>query len=509
MAKSLLVKNSVFGVLQLVLTAILTFISVPLFVGELGIDLYGVWAVLAVIGSLNMLTNFGLNRALVVFVSQQGKSKKSDHDIAVTQIILFCLIVLFTLIVIVNKVFIVNTILSIPLIYSQDAQQLLVLLVIANGFLLLGQTFTAVIDANQKMYITNSCQFIYSLIYWVSQIVILYLGGGLFEIGLGALFAAIVWFLILFIIYRRMWGKLDLEGLWGNFKLVAKKQISYGSKIYISGLTGFMFEPLSKILLSKFIGVDAVAIFEIGLKVKNQLNGFLVKLLNPLFPYIAQEENNKNLHLKINDLTLKIQLAVIPISITLFFILKILIELWLGTDNLEKNTVFVVTMTVTLIMLQPSVLPVYQYLQSKNLADKTIYVQLASVIINAILFLLSYKVIGDYAILIANSLGLFAAYMMCNYYKYKYLNFSVIKEMNYYVKLGLLTSVLLIQCMIVRYYLEYSIWDLIIYPIIIGISFILLIRWMKLITIIDIQRYFETVPYLKDKLVKLLIIQKQ
>lgn len=505
MEKSLLIKNSASGVLQFVLTATLTFISVPLFIGKLGLELYGVWAVVAVIGNLNVLTNFGLNRALVVFVAQQGKSKKSDLDIMVTQIILFCLIVFFGLIVVVNKAFIVNTILSIPHIYSQNAQQLLLLLVLANGFLLLGQTFTAVIDANQKMYITYSCQFIYSLIYWVSQITILFLGGGLFEIGLCALFAAMVWFLILYVIYRKIWGKLDLEGLLGNFKVVAKKQISYGSKIYISGLTGFMFEPLSKILLSKFIGVDVVAIFEIGLKVKNQLNGFLVKLLNPLFPYISQEKDNRNLHLKINDLTLKIQLAVIPISIALLFTLKILIELWLGKDNLEQITVFVITMTVTLIMLQPSVLPIYQYLQSKNLADKTIYVQLASVLVNALVFLLSYKIIGVYAILISNSLGLFAAYIICNYYKYKYLNFSIFKEIKYYTKLGLLASALLIQCIIVRYYLEYSIWDLIIYPTILGISSIVLIRWMKLITILDLQRYFESLPYLKNKLSKLLI----
>jgi O-antigen/teichoic acid export membrane protein len=505
MAKSLLIKNSIYGVIQLLLTAILTFVSVPLFIGKLGLELYGVWAVVAVVGNLNVLTNFGLNRALVVFVAQQGKSKESDLDIAITQIILFCLIGLFAIIVLVNKAFIVNTILSIPTSYSQDAQQLLVVLVIANGFLLLGQTFTSVIDANQKMYITNSCQFIYSLIYWVSQIVILYLGGGLFEIGLGALFAAIVWFFLLYVIYRKMWGKLNLEGLWRNFKLVTKKQIAYGSKIYISGLTGFLFEPLSKIFLSKFIGVDAVAIFEIGLKVKNQLNGFLVKLLNPLFPYIAQEKDDINLHVKINDLILKIQLVVIPITITLFFILKILIKLWLGTDNLDQITLFVVTMTVTLIMLQPSVLPVYQYLQSKNLAEKTIYVQLASVLVNALVFLLSYNIMGVYAILISNSLGLFAAYIMCNYYKYKYLHFSIIKELNYYIKLFMLSLILLIQCLLVRYYLTFNIWDLVIYPIIVVVSFVYLVRWLKLISANDLQRYFETMPYIKNKLSKLLI----
>lgn len=505
MAKALLIKNSLFGIIQFVLTAILTFISIPLFINKLGFELYGVWAVIAVIGNLNMLTNFGLNRALVVYVSRQGKSKESDLDIAVTQIILLFLIVVFTLVVFFSKEFIINSLLSIPSQYSLESQGLMMLLVLANGLLLLGQSFTSVIDAKQKMYITNSSQFIYSLIYWVSQIVILYLGGGLFEIGLGALSAAIIWFIIVFAFYRGMWGKLILQGLFSNFKKVAIKQLSYGGKIYLSGLVGFMFEPLSKILLSNFIGVDAVALFELGLKVKNQLNGLLVKVLTPLFPYISQAKNNLQLHLKINDLTLKIQLLVIPISITIIFVMQILIKLWLGEENLFQITVFVLTMTVTLILLQPSVMPIYQFLQSKNLATKTIWVQLSSVIVNALFFFATYKFIGLYAILGSNCLGLFAAYLLCNYYKYKYLQFSIAKELNYYLKLGGLVITILIPCIFVRYYFEFSIWDLLIYPILVASLFVLSVRKMKLVSPDDLNTYFETIPYLKSKLEKLLV----
>ena len=505
MVKALIIKNSLFGLIQFVITAILTFISIPLFIGKLGFDLYGVWAVIAVVGNLNILTNFGLNKALVVFVARQGKSKESDFDIAVTQFILLLITSISTIFIYFNKAFIINSLFSIPSQYSIESQKLLVLLVLANGLLLFGQTFTSVIDAKQKMYITNICQLVYSLIYWVSQIVILYSEGGLYEIGLGALFAALIWIIIVYIFYKNIWGKLNLHGLYTEIKNVAIKQLSYGGKIFVSGIIGFMFEPLSKILLSNFIGVDAVALFEIGLRVKNKLNGLLVKLLNPFFPYIAQEKNDKHLHSKINNLILKIQLLVIPISIVLIFVMQILIKLWLGDTNLFQITLFVITMTVTIIALQPSVFPVYQFLQSKDLAEKTIWIQLASVLFNALVFITSYDSLGVYAILVSNSLGLLAAYLMCNYYMNKYLGFSVIKEVHYYLKLLALIIILFLPCLMVRYYLEFGIWDLIIYPAITTIGFVFSVRKMKLLCQEDLNIYFGTIPYLKNKLEKFLI----
>src|SRR5665647_2519890 len=99
MASKQLIKNSFIGVIQLVSTAILILISVPIFIHKLGMELYGIFAIISVIGNLNLLANFGLNGALLVYVAKQGKCRESDHDIIVAQIIMFMLAAIFTFVV--------------------------------------------------------------------------------------------------------------------------------------------------------------------------------------------------------------------------------------------------------------------------------------------------------------------------------------------------------------------------------------------------------------------------
>ena len=54
--KKVLINNSISGVCQLVITALLTFFSIPVFIHKLGTDLYGVFALVSVIGNLNLLS---------------------------------------------------------------------------------------------------------------------------------------------------------------------------------------------------------------------------------------------------------------------------------------------------------------------------------------------------------------------------------------------------------------------------------------------------------------------
>tara|TARA_B110000902_G_C14272933_1_gene573895 strand:+ start:1286 stop:2806 length:1521 start_codon:yes stop_codon:yes gene_type:complete len=505
MSKELLVKNSIVSVVQLLLTAVLTFIAVPIFIGKLGIELYGIWALVSVVGNLNVLTNLGLNNALVVFVSRQGKSKESDQDIVVTQIIVLGVIVILTGLAFFFNEFIINSILSVPSEFMVESLALFNFLIFSNGILLFGQTFTSIIDGLQKMYVTNSLQFIYSFIYWTGQIVVLSLGGRLYEVGLTAFIAALIWFLIVFVVAKRMWGAYNLRGIRINFKSIVKKQLAYGSKMYVSGLTGFLLEPLSKILLSKYVGVNSVAFFEIGLKIKAVVNGLLTKALSPLFPFIAKAKDDINLHEKLNDLSLKIKLLAIPIAFFIIFIIKIMLKLWLGDDNLDEVYVFVVTMSVSMILLSPSCLPIFHYLSTKNMAEKTIWIQLSGVCMNIIVFFMTYESIGLYAILISNTLAIITSNLLCTYYRGKYLNFSFIREKTYFYKISIMIIIILLPCLLIKYYLPLSIWEIPIFIVFISLGFVFSVRYLKLLNAEDVDRYFGSTNRVKSLLIKTFI----
>jgi O-antigen/teichoic acid export membrane protein len=505
MAGKQLVKNSIIGVVQLILTSILTLISVPIFIHKLGMELYGIFAIVSVIGNLNLLTNFGLNGALLVYIAKQGKCRESDHDIVVTQIIIITLTAIFTIISVIFSNFILLDILKVPYQHFAESKNLLILLVFANSILLVGQTYTAIIDANQKIYLTNICQFIYSFSYWGGLIVAVSMGGNLTIIGIIALTSAILWFFIVMFISKQIWGKLDIIGVFLNFKKTAKKQLIYGSKIYLSGLAGLMFEPLSKILLSNFVGLNAVAFFEIGSKIRGQINGLITKALYPLYPYIASTPKSDLLIKRLFDFSKIIQLIVIPISIIVIFLMPFLLKLWLGPQNLQQTSIFVIIMSSSLLLLSPPVFLIYQYLAAKNMAEKNFCVQLTSAIVNVIIFFMFVNKFGIYSILFSNTLGLFSSYIICISYQHIYWGINFRKEIPYYLNISAYGIIITIICAVIRHYIQVSILDLVIYPFTIGTSFIIFIRMQKLINNDKLEFYFDHFPFAKSSLSRLLI----
>jgi len=505
MAGKLLIKNSLVGIIQFVLTAILTLISVPVFIHQLGMELYGIFAIISVIGNLNLLANFGLNGALLVYIAKQGKCRESDHDIIVTQIIMIILTLVFAMLAIIFCDFIIQKMFSIPARFVPEAKNLLIYLVFANSLLLLGQTYSAILDAKQKIYISNICQFIYSLIYWGGMIIAVSMGGQLTMIGMIALLSAIAWFLLVMISSRRIWGKLEFNGVITGFKVTAKKQLKYGSKIYISGLAGLMFEPLSKILLSNFVGLNAVALFEIGSKIRGQISGILTKALYPVYPYIANTPKSVLLNKKLFDFSKFIQLIVIPLSIVLAFVMTVLLKLWLNPVDLFQTSVFVITMSVSFLFFLPPVLIIYQYLAAKNMADRNIWVQLSSGIVNVVIFFALLNKFGIYSILFSNTIALISSYFLCYYFQFKYLGANFKEEMPFYIKLLIFTLICTLTCVFVRYFLPIGLWELVIYPIVIGFMFLLFVRLQKLVSDDDLELYFGSMPFLRSSLTRLLI----
>lgn len=505
MSNKYIFKNSIIGIIQFILTALLSFLSIPIFIHKLGIELYGIFALISVIGNLNFLTNFGLNGALLVYIANQGKCKDSHNDIAVTQILIIFLMIIFCTFSIFFRNFFLGNIFSIPTQYYTEAENLFIFLIFSNGILLIGQTYTAVFDALQKIYLTNIAQFIYSLFYWLGLIMIVYFDGSLTYIGLIIFIASLIWLIIVISMFLRVWGRIDYTGIKQAFKTTANKQIKYGSKIYLSGLSGFMFEPLSKILLSNFVGLNAVALFEIGIKVRTQINGIINKALYPIYPYIAKTPANDILHKKIFDLSKKIQLIVLPISMILMFTLTILLKLWLGPKNINQISTFVITMSVSLLLLAPQVQMIYQYLAAKNLAQKNIWIQVCSVVVNILFFFVFIKRLNIYTVLLSNTLAYISSYILCNIYQIKYFNINIKNELPFYFKLLFFGIVGTLICISLRLVLPVSIGDLLIFPILISILFISYIRLLKLVSEEDIDFYFQKIGFLNKSLKFLLI----
>ena len=392
------------------LTACLTFFSIPIFIRDLGMEQYGIYSLLTVLGNLNTIANLGLNTTLVKSLSSQGKCKQSDHDIIVTVCFVAAISIPVTVVALLSEKFVLTSILNIPDKSYAAATLLYKCILIANIGLLLGQTLVAILDSLGKIYITNSFQFVYNCIYWLGTIVAVKLGYELNGVGVVALLAVFVWILLLFYACSRNWGNISKDGLKENFKPTLSKQLSHGIKIFSGGLLSILIEPISKILTGNLVGVREVGYLEIAYKVRTQIWGFILKAVYPIFPIVSSGESAVSSKGLIVSTQKNLLLFIIPCGFLIIFVFPFLIRLWLGADTPDL-LIQTVTIIVTAYLVSSIAIPAY-FTQLAFLPTSIIYGHIAYFAINILISTGLYKHYGYQAIIWGNSIGIFTAFLI-------------------------------------------------------------------------------------------------
>lgn len=495
--KKLLIKNSLSGIVQLLITAVLTFLCVPVLISKLGLELYGVFAVLSVVSNLSTLADLGMDRALIVYLSNQGKSRESNYDIFIALSIKVLLLVLLLLVLIGFENKVLLGLLNIPSQYYTTSVVFYRCVLVSNVFMILGMSFASVLDALQKVYLNSFSRFIYSIIYWLGILLLVLSGKGLEAIGFISIVASSVWFLMTFFIAFKYWGSFSVQGLYGNIKRIFLKQISYSSKIFLASMLNLLFEPLSKVLISNYIGLNAVALFDIALRIRGQIASLFSKAVYPLGPYIANTPQSLYLYNLIIDITKKIHLIVIPFSIIFIFVSQILLYLWMGDSTLKELTLFVSVLCGSFLLFVPPTYPIYQYLYTKSLAGKTVWIQFMNVSVNVFVFFLVYRFCDLYTVLYSNFIAYFCSYLLSIYYVKKYIHFDIREMSEFFIKIIILLLALFIVGGLIKFIIPYSIIDLIIYPVLLGGLSLFFMRYLRLIVKRDIDVYFAFSPRLR------------
>ncbi|MCC6255620.1 MAG: oligosaccharide flippase family protein [Ignavibacteriaceae bacterium] len=500
--KKLLIKNSLFGFGQSIVNFLLILIAVPIFIKMLGIESYGVFALVMVVGNLNTFANLGIVNALVKYIASQGKTKESNFDIAVNIILTVLVIFPLTLLAIYLNKFILLDLLKVPLKLFAEANLLYYWLLCTNILLLIGQIFKSILDALQKIYITSLLQLFYNILYWGLILLTLILGYNLSSIGVAIFASALIWFIFILIKALKEWGSLSLKGLRNNFKYSAKKQLNYGLKIYASGLLGFFAEPLMKILISNFIGIVEVGFFDIALKLKNQLSGVISQIFYPLFPFIAEQKDKSLIRKYIHDLEQKTFYLIVPIIVIINFTMYSFINIWLGNNN-DIISITAILFISFYLLGSSTVLPMYMFLLAKDFVDKILFIQFLNTLFYIISFLITVKTIGYFSIIISYSTAILSSFICLIYYQKKYLNSFIFDSSMNFIKLLIIGCLLFSIGTITNLFITTNLLRLVIDPIIIVLVSIILYRKFKMITILDIERYTGNDTKLANLIIKL------
>lgn len=392
-------KSSLSGIAQVLLMAVLTFVGIPVFIKYLGTERYGLFALVSLIGNLNIFTSLGLNQSLVKFVAERNDVSQANAYIVSAFVTIHLLVVPASLLCwFFDDIFL--RLLSVPTHLLSEVRSLYTLLLIANYFLLVGQLFTSVLDAIQKNHLTNAWQSCYNLMYWLGGIIALvWLKGGLTSLGMVALFSAIGWFVFIGLSFVKHWGLPNIPSI-SVLKQASRVLLKYSGKMYTIGLLTMLYEPLTKIIVGRFFGVKEVGFLEIGFRVRGLLWGLVSKITYPLYPWIASIEDPKNVKTILSTAQRYLLCFVAPVVLVVIYCAHDLLYLWLKTNNtlLIKSVVVISVSFVTGSLA----LPHYYFLLAKNYENRALFLQVSGVVVNLFLLLILCQPLGFDGVLFAN-----------------------------------------------------------------------------------------------------------
>lgn len=334
--------NAIVSSVQVIVTGLVLFFIYKFLLKHLGADLLGVWSLIMATSSIANLANFGLTSGLVKFVAEYHALGRDNqlYNLIFTSIVS---VMLFLLIAIVGvywgghlflKYFIDNELLPIAL-------SILPFSLISLFFNTLGGVFTSVLEGFQKNYLRHYI-YISGLVFFAIFTCIL---TPKYHI-LGVVYAQIIQSCLILILagaivirYYKIYPS-SLRQLWGWDRLMFSNLMSYGTKFQLVSFSQMFIDPTTKMLLSKYGGIQLVAYYEMANRLISQIRSLIISANQVIIPVIAEaavkeKERIRSIYIKTFRLILSIE---IPLISLLVIFIPLISFIWIG--YLENDFMF-------------------------------------------------------------------------------------------------------------------------------------------------------------------------
>jgi O-antigen/teichoic acid export membrane protein len=286
------VRNALSGAARFVITAMLAVVVTPYMLSVLGREQFGLWALGSAVVITVRLADFGLERSLVreVATLSAGGTPPSwgaiQQAVGTTSSLYLSVAALLLGIGFAGRDVLLGSVLGIPPhLRGQAGIVVLGMLAVECGRLVFSP-FARTMDGLQRMDLSAAVDTMANIFSKLSVFVVLGAGWGIPGLvakeGLAMLAAAAG----AATLARRMVPDLTL-----NVRLfrvhVARRLLTFGGHVQAVNLAAFAIEPLSKTLLTRTVGLESVAMYDIGSRLVGYLVGMFQALVMALFPAAA------------------------------------------------------------------------------------------------------------------------------------------------------------------------------------------------------------------------------
>ena len=329
-----LISNAVVSVVQTVLSGLVLFFLYRYLIDNLGSDQLGLWSVILASTSVARLSDMGLTGSVVKFVARYRALKDDDRAadviqtaaISIAGVMAVLAVILYPLLEVVLK-------LSIPAKSMPQALQILPWAVLSLWIGSIGGVFQSGLDGCQRMDIRNILMVAGNLLFFGAALwLVPHYGLTGLAVGQAAqslLLAVASWLALRHQLRSLPW----MPWRWSKTKF--KEMFGYAVNFQINSIAILLFDPITKLLMSRYGGLSSAAYYEMASQLVLKLRGLLIAANQALVPAVAElHETSPD---KVSDLYLKSYRMLFFINFPFYAVILISLPMismmWIGRNE--------------------------------------------------------------------------------------------------------------------------------------------------------------------------------
>lgn len=335
--------NMTSGVVTTVINAAVLAVAYRAYLDFLGCKTYGVWLVLATVLTLTQLGDLRLGQAVTKLVAEEyGRGDiKAIQQYVSTALALLCVSGTVTLVTI---LLLKTQIVAAFKLSNEDARLVLWLLPyigILCIYVLIVQALNATLSGLGRIDLVNWAQSGRQVVAVVTACSLLYSGRGIESLLIGNTLSYMFVHIISLICIRRI-ASIRLLRIKNLDTQRCKRLLRFGGGLFGGSFLNMLLHPFNKLMLSRYVGVSAITIYEIAYTGSMQIRALFEVALRALMPEISRIGANmtiqaKNRIAQLNSRFMKLILFVGgPAYAVLMVFAPPLLRIWLGEQFQES-----------------------------------------------------------------------------------------------------------------------------------------------------------------------------
>ena len=303
---------------------------------NLGKQEFGIWALVGVISSYAQLSDFGITESLIKFMAEyeaRKDSRRLNQLINTSLVVYLALSLLCCSLFVMILPYITDRILNIPPQLQAKANYVFTIAIILFFANMVMGVFGSLIIGFQRMGYSSLIGLVSTVITACGTIAFISQGYGL--AGLIYNNAIVTLFVIFFNVFaaKRLFPALCVNPFSYFSREILKKIFSFSWKVQVSNLTQLMVYQLDRVLLSHYVGLEAVSYYEIANRIATQARGFIASIFAPMTPAASALQANEHTD-KIAGLYRRsykyMAIAAVPFMTLLISLAHPFIKTWMG-----------------------------------------------------------------------------------------------------------------------------------------------------------------------------------